>query len=64
MLSSAPSGIVFVTSLFEGWPAKGKEAPSPHELRLISLDTIPEFLSLRDTTHHVLLLFINIIDFL
>ena len=25
----------------EGWPTKAKEAPSPHEVRLTSLDTNP-----------------------
>ena len=27
----------------EGWPTKAKEAPSPHEVRLTSLDTNPVF---------------------
>ena len=30
----------------EGWPTKAKEAPSPHEVRLASLDTNPVFQSL------------------
>ena len=30
----------------EGWPTKTKEAPSPHEVRLIPLDTNPVFLCL------------------
>ena len=28
-----------VTPSLEGWPAKAKEAPSPHELRLTLLET-------------------------
>ena len=30
----------------EGWPTKAKEALSPHEVRLIPLDTSPVFLCL------------------
>ena len=32
----------------EAWPTKAKEAPSPHEVRLTSLDTNPVFQCLRD----------------
>ena len=28
-----------VTASIEGWPTKAKEAPSPHEVRLATLDT-------------------------
>ena len=31
----------------EVWPIKAKEVPSPHEVRLTSLDTNPVFLCLR-----------------
>ena len=34
-------GIFIVTPSLEGWPTKAKEAPSPHEVRLASLDTNP-----------------------
>ena len=29
--------------LLEGWPAKAKKAPSPHEVRVNPLDTNPVF---------------------
>ena len=32
----------------EGLPTKAKEAPSPHEVRLVPLDTNPVFHSLRE----------------
>ena len=35
-----------MTPSLGGWPAKAKEAPSPHEVRLAPLDTKPGFLSL------------------
>ena len=28
-----------MTPSLEGWPTKAKEAPSPHEVRLVLLDT-------------------------
>ena len=33
----------------EGWPAKAKEAPSSHEVRLVPLDTNPVFSEPWDT---------------
>ena len=36
-----------MTPSLEGWPIKAKEAPSPHEVRLVPLDTNPVFQSLR-----------------
>ena len=38
-----PTYIFIVTPSLEGWPTKAKEAPSPHEVRLASLDTNPVF---------------------
>ena len=35
--------IFYVTPSLEGWTAKAKEAPYPHELRLASLNTNPVF---------------------
>ena len=35
-----------MTPSLEGWPTKGKEAPSPHEVRLALLDTSPVFQSI------------------
>ena len=32
----------------EGWPTEAKEAPSPHEVRLTSMDNNPVFLCLRE----------------
>ena len=32
-----------MTPSLEGWPTKGKEAPSPYEVRLTLLDTNPVF---------------------
>ena len=40
------NGIFIVTPSLEGWPTKAKEAPSPHEVRLASLDTNPVFQNL------------------
>ena len=37
-----------MTPSLEGWPTKAKEAPSPHEVRLTSLDTYPVFQCVRD----------------
>ena len=39
-----------MTTSLEGSPAKAKEAPSPHEVRLGVLDTNPVFQCLRDAT--------------
>ena len=39
---STPYGIYIVTPQ-EGWQTKAEEAPSPHEVRLTSLDTNPLF---------------------
>ena len=41
--TSTPQGIFIVTPSLEGWITKAKEAPSPHEVRLASLDTNPLF---------------------
>ena len=41
--TSTPYGIFIVTPSLEGWPTKAKEAPSPHEVRLATLDTNPVF---------------------
>ena len=38
----------------EGWPTKAKEAPSPHDVRLIVMDSNPVFLCLGDTIPNVL----------
>ena len=38
---STPEGIFIVTPSLEGWPTKAKEAPSPHEVRVTSLNTNP-----------------------
>ena len=38
-----PHKAFIVTPSLEGWPTKGKEAPSPHEVRLALLDTNPIF---------------------
>ena len=35
-----------MTTSLEGWPTKAKEAPSPHEARLVPLDTNPVFQSI------------------
>ena len=35
-----------MTPSLEGWPTKAKEAPSPHEVRLVPLYTNPVFQSL------------------
>ena len=32
-----------MTPSLEGWPTRAKEAPSPHEVRLATLDTDPLF---------------------
>ena len=37
-----------MTPSLEGWPTKVKEAPSPHEVRLATLDTNPLFQCLGD----------------
>ena len=44
--TSSPEGIFIVTPSLEGWPTKAKEATSPHEVRLVVLDTNPVFQSL------------------
>ena len=41
--TSTAQGIFIVTPSLEGWTTKAKEAPSPHEVRLTSLDTNPLF---------------------
>ena len=41
--TSTPFNIFIVTPSLEGSPAKAKEAPSPHEVRLAQLDTNPVF---------------------
>ena len=50
--TSTPEGIFIVTPSLEGWPTNAKEAPSPHEVRLASLDTNPVFQSLGDSFFH------------
>ena len=44
--TSTPRGIFIVTPSLEGWPAKAKETPPPHEVRLAPLDTNSVFQSL------------------
>ena len=46
--TSTPQGIFIVIPSLEGWPTKAKEAPSPHEVRLIPLDSNPVFQCLGD----------------
>ena len=41
--TSIPQGIFIMIPSLEGWPTKAKEAPSPHEVKLILLDTNPVF---------------------
>ena len=41
--TSTPKGIFIVTPSLEGQPTKAKVAPSPHEVRLVPLDTNPVF---------------------
>ena len=41
--TSTAKGISIVIPSLEGWPTKAKEEPSPHEVRLIPLDTNPLF---------------------
>ena len=41
--TSTPQGIFIVTPSLEGWPTYAKEAPSPHKIRLATLDTNPVF---------------------
>ena len=45
--TSTPEGTFIVMPSQEGWPAKAKETPSPHKVRLTPLDTNPVFLYLR-----------------
>ena len=46
--TSTPQNIFIMTPSLEGWPTNAKKAPSPHEVRLIPLDTNPVFQSLRE----------------
>ena len=56
----------------EGWPTKAKEAPSPHEVRLILLNTNPVFQCLRESLEfnrkvwkpHIWVIFYNFCSFL
>ena len=41
--TSTSKAIFIVTPSLKGWPTKAKETPSPHEVRLNSLDTKPVF---------------------
>ena len=50
--TSTPKDIFIVRPSLEGWPAKAKEAPSPHEVRLALADTNPVFQSLRIIMGH------------
>ena len=45
--TSTPEGIFIMTPSLDGWPTKGKEAPSPHEVKLSLLDTNSVFQCLR-----------------
>ena len=44
-----------VISSLEGWPAKAKEAPSPHEVRVSPLDTDPVFQCLGDNLQSIVM---------
>ena len=46
--ASTSYGIFTVTPSLERWPAKVKEAPSLHEVRMTLLETNTIFLSFRD----------------
>ena len=37
--TSTPYGIFIMTPSLDGWPTKAKEVLSPHEVRLVPLDT-------------------------
>ena len=52
--TSIPEGI-FIMTLLKGWSTKAKEAPSPHEVRLASLDTNPVFQCLGDKRNRVVM---------
>ena len=39
--TSTPEGVFIVITSLELWSTKAKEAPSPHEVRLALLDTMP-----------------------
>ena len=41
--TATPGGIFIVTPSLKGSPTKAKEAPSPHEVKLVLLDTNPVF---------------------
>ena len=43
-----------MTPSLEGWPTKAKEPPSPHEVRLAPLDTIPVFQNLGEESDGLL----------
>ena len=48
---STPSGFLILTSSLEVLVTKAKEAPSPHEVKLILLDTNTVFQCLLDNLH-------------
>ena len=41
--TSNPKGVFVMTPSLEGLQTKAREAPSPHDLRLVPLDTNPVF---------------------